>query len=196
MRGRCGDGHVRPFLPLLAALREAGHELAVVTLDDSVGVFESAGFDTVGVRPSRPRIDPMEVAVLAASDRPAYVIESFLATAIDFARVILDEFSDRSPDVLVRENVGWGAWLAGACLPVRSLGPEDTIDSIVSTYRATWLEVDAIADTNSLDEPCRHPDWRGSVDLRWVLMHLLEETARHAGHADIVRELIDGSTGR
>jgi hypothetical protein len=29
-----------------------------------------------------------------------------------------------------------------------------------------------------------------------VLMHLLEETARHAGHADILRELIDGSTGR
>jgi hypothetical protein len=34
------------------------------------------------------------------------------------------------------------------------------------------------------------------VSLRWVLMHLLEETARHAGHADILRELIDGSTGR
>lgn len=84
----------------------------------------------------------------------------------------------------------------GTDLPVRPLGQEDTIDSIVTTYRATWVEVDAIADTNSLDEPCRHPDWQGSVDLRWVLMHLLEETARHAGHADIVRELIDGSTGR
>ena len=34
------------------------------------------------------------------------------------------------------------------------------------------------------------------VNLRWVLMHLLEETARHAGHADILRELIDGRTGR
>jgi hypothetical protein len=33
-------------------------------------------------------------------------------------------------------------------------------------------------------------------DLRWVLAHLLEETARHAGHADILRELLDGSTGR
>jgi hypothetical protein len=32
--------------------------------------------------------------------------------------------------------------------------------------------------------------------LRWVLMHLLEETARHAGHADFPRELIDGTTGR
>ena len=34
------------------------------------------------------------------------------------------------------------------------------------------------------------------VNLRWVLMHLLEETARHAGHADILRELIDGTAGR
>ena len=47
-----------------------------------------------------------------------------------------------------------------------------------------------------LDELCRRPDPGPPVSLRWVLMHLLEETARHAGHADILRELIDGSTGR
>jgi hypothetical protein len=32
--------------------------------------------------------------------------------------------------------------------------------------------------------------------LRWILVHLIEETARHAGHADILREQIDGSVGR
>jgi hypothetical protein len=32
-------------------------------------------------------------------------------------------------------------------------------------------------------------------DLRWVLLHLIEETARHAGHADATRELLDGTTG-
>jgi hypothetical protein len=31
--------------------------------------------------------------------------------------------------------------------------------------------------------------------VRWVLVHMLEETARHAGHADIIRELVDGRTG-
>ncbi|WP_129842171.1 DinB family protein [Streptomyces sp. RFCAC02] len=43
----------------------------------------------------------------------------------------------------------------------------------------------------------RHPDpLDGEVtDLRWVLLHMIEETARHAGHLDIVRELIDGRTG-
>jgi uncharacterized damage-inducible protein DinB len=38
------------------------------------------------------------------------------------------------------------------------------------------------------------PDGR-HIDLRWVLLHLIEETARHVGHADLLREAIDGSTG-
>jgi len=38
--------------------------------------------------------------------------------------------------------------------------------------------------------------WSGEfVSMRWVLIHMLEETARHAGHMDILRELIDGATG-
>jgi Protein of unknown function (DUF664) len=47
-----------------------------------------------------------------------------------------------------------------------------------------------------LDQLCRRTDANPPVSLRWVLMHLLEETARHAGHADILRELIDGEVGR
>lgn len=34
------------------------------------------------------------------------------------------------------------------------------------------------------------------VNLRWILVHFVPETARHAGHADILRELLDGTTGR
>jgi hypothetical protein len=33
------------------------------------------------------------------------------------------------------------------------------------------------------------------VNLRWVLIHMIEETGRHAGHLDVIRELLDGSTG-
>ncbi|WP_411089481.1 DinB family protein [Streptomyces sp. 061-3] len=46
----------------------------------------------------------------------------------------------------------------------------------------------------ALETPCKRPDL---VDrnLRWVLLHMIEETARHAGHADIIRESIDGRTG-
>ncbi|MFE4721936.1 DUF664 domain-containing protein, partial [Streptomyces sp. NPDC056728] len=43
----------------------------------------------------------------------------------------------------------------------------------------------------------RHPDPLGDelTDLRGIIMHVIEETARHAGHLDIVRELLDGRTG-
>jgi hypothetical protein len=37
--------------------------------------------------------------------------------------------------------------------------------------------------------------WRGTVSLRWVLVHMIEEYARHNGHADLLRERIDGATG-
>jgi hypothetical protein len=40
------------------------------------------------------------------------------------------------------------------------------------------------------------PATRGRmVSLRWILVHMIEETARHAGHADIIREMIDGTVG-
>ncbi|MGY4935727.1 mycothiol transferase, partial [Streptomyces sp. 900116325] len=46
----------------------------------------------------------------------------------------------------------------------------------------------------SLEAPCGRPDL-ADRNLRWVLLHLIEETARHAGHADIIRESLDGSRG-
>ena len=49
---------------------------------------------------------------------------------------------------------------------------------------------------HSLDEVGRHPDFKSAgATLRWMLIHMVEETARHAGHADIIRELLDGSKG-
>jgi hypothetical protein len=75
--------------------------------------------------------------------------------------------------------------------------PGDTMAAAVAAYRDTWTRVDAVvAAAPSLDELCRRAGDEGPANLRWVLMHLLEESARHAGHADILRELIDGSVGR
>jgi Protein of unknown function (DUF664) len=87
---------------------------------------------------------------------------------------------------------------AGQDVPVPddALQAGDTIPGVVSGYRAAWARADAITRAASLDEPGRGPVGDSPVNLRWVLMHLLEETARHAGHADILRELIDGTTGR
>jgi hypothetical protein len=79
--------------------------------------------------------------------------------------------------------------------PEQTVGPDDTLAAAVTNYRNTWVLVDAVIDGASLEDPCPAED-NVIVNLRWVLMHLLEETARHAGHADIIRELIDGSIGR
>jgi len=77
------------------------------------------------------------------------------------------------------------------------LGPDDTVPSTIADYQQTWVRTDAVlAAAPSLDELCQGMGVEAPVNLRWVLMHLLEETARHAGHADVLREMIDGETGR
>lgn len=82
-------------------------------------------------------------------------------------------------------------------LPDGSVRPDDTLAGAVDAYRANWERVDSVvASAASLDQPCQAIGDGAPANLRWVLMHLLEETARHAGHADILRELIDGQTGR
>ena len=69
-----------------------------------------------------------------------------------------------------------------------------TIADAVASYRAECARSNAVLDeVSSLDEPC--PGEAG-YSIRWVLVHMLEETARHAGHADITRELIDGTVGQ
>ena len=71
-------------------------------------------------------------------------------------------------------------------------GPGLTVDAAVDAYRARATKTDATVRRMSLTEPCQ---WGDDVDFRWVLMHLINETARHAGHADATRELLDGFTG-
>lgn len=84
-----------------------------------------------------------------------------------------------------------------APLPSDEVEPADTVSSVVTDYRATWERVDTVvAAAPSLDAKCAEVGSEMPVNLRWVMSHLLEETARHAGHADILRELIDGETGR
>jgi len=72
-----------------------------------------------------------------------------------------------------------------------------TIDDLITFYRTEWERSNEIARAApSLDEPAASRERRNtSISLRWILNHMIEETARHAGHADITRELIDGSIG-
>ncbi|MFD6415160.1 DinB family protein [Streptomyces sp. NPDC060194] len=67
---------------------------------------------------------------------------------------------------------------------------------LLAAYEAQCARSDEIVAAASLDDTGRHPDYRSAgANLRWMLIHLIEETGRHAGHADIVRELLDGAKG-
>jgi Protein of unknown function (DUF664) len=72
----------------------------------------------------------------------------------------------------------------------------DTVRSVLELYHEAVRSSRRIADGGSLDEmsTSESPHY-GYVSLRWVLVHMLEETARHAGHLDLMREQIDGRTG-
>jgi uncharacterized damage-inducible protein DinB len=72
-------------------------------------------------------------------------------------------------------------------------GRELSVDAALAAYSARAAATDAaVRAMPSLSEPCR---WGEQTDLRFVLLHLINETARHAGHADATRELLDGTTG-
>jgi len=71
-------------------------------------------------------------------------------------------------------------------------------DTVAATLAAYGEEA---AHTDAVVRECGDPDQplargRHGLTLRWMLAHVLEETARHCGHADILRELLDGTTGR
>jgi uncharacterized damage-inducible protein DinB len=71
-------------------------------------------------------------------------------------------------------------------------------DEIMGLYRRVWAHSDATIAALPLDAIGRVPWWpedRSEVTLHRVLIHMIAETNRHAGHADIVRELIDGTVG-
>jgi hypothetical protein len=72
--------------------------------------------------------------------------------------------------------------------------PEETTADVLAFYARARATADRVIDELELEET--GTAWFGDpVTLRWVLIHMVEETARHAGHADILRELIDGMTG-
>jgi hypothetical protein len=67
---------------------------------------------------------------------------------------------------------------------------------IVDRYRRVWAHSDATVDTLTLDTTGRVARWNDAqVPLFNILVHLLAETSRHAGHADILREELDGAVG-
>lgn len=76
---------------------------------------------------------------------------------------------------------------------------EESREALVDLYRRVWAHSDASVRELGLDAPAHVPWWREErrrTTLGWLLVHQLDETAHHAGHADLVREAIDGRGGQ
>ena len=75
---------------------------------------------------------------------------------------------------------------------------DESREDIVALYEQAGAHADATIEALTLDSPGRVPWWppeREQVTLHQIMVHVTAEIARHAGHADIVRELIDGAAG-
>ncbi|WP_030218266.1 DinB family protein [Streptomyces bikiniensis] len=106
------------------------------------------------------------------------------------ARYFGEVFDRPSPEPLPRwqDHDGSDLWAA----------EDETRDQIVGFYRRTWEHSDATIDALPLDAPGHVPWWpepHSHTNLFAVMVHVLGETNRHAGHADILRENVDGRTG-
>lgn len=89
-------------------------------------------------------------------------------------------------------------WFVGDAEPNADLWAtaDETREETVERYRRVWDHSDATIESLDLDAVGRIPGARGmELTLHRILVHMVAETQRHAGHADIVRELIDGTTG-
>jgi uncharacterized damage-inducible protein DinB len=101
-------------------------------------------------------------------------------------------------------ELGWFVWsFAGEDFDVGPSGdqvsPDDTVAVVIEMYRSAFRRSQQIADgVPDLDQRAARSRRPGheTQSMRWILVHMIEETARHAGHADIIREQIDGTTGR
>jgi len=92
------------------------------------------------------------------------------------------------------------SWLADDAEPNADMWAtaDESRDEIVALYKRVWQSSDATVAALPLDAPGVVPWWREEtkhVTLGQILVHMIAETHRHAGHADIVRELIDGAAG-
>ena len=91
-------------------------------------------------------------------------------------------------------------WVAADAAPNADMWAiaAESRDYIVGLYHRAWAHADATIEALALDATGHVPWWpddRSEVTLHRILVHMIAETNRHAGHADIVRELIDGAVG-
>lgn len=100
-----------------------------------------------------------------------------------FRKVIAGEQLDHIYDYSTNHDQDWDV-------------PDDASwDDDLATWQAEVEAARAVAAAHDLDHVGRHHRSGSEFDLRWVYVHMIEEYARHNGHADLIRELVDGAVG-
>ncbi|WP_237687082.1 DinB family protein [Arthrobacter sunyaminii] len=149
-------------------------------------VLKAAGLsDADGAKRLLPSLTTVSGLVKHLTDVERY----WFRTRLDGQRDVPTRWSAADPDGEFRVN------------------DNDSLAELIKDYEAACRESREVLERYDLEDRCRgrsagEGDGDGDVDgdvdgqnVRWVLVHMIEETGRHCGHLDILRELLDGSTG-
>lgn len=121
------------------------------------------------------RLLPSETTLLGIVNHLAYV-ERYWFQDVFLGRTVEYPWTDDDPDA---------DWHVEGSI---------SSDEVIALYnQECWISKQVLAEAD-LDDRAAHPEFQDMM-LRRIVVHMVEETARHVGHADILRELIDGATG-
>ncbi|HZZ98124.1 MAG TPA: DinB family protein [Jatrophihabitantaceae bacterium] len=98
--------------------------------------------------------------------------------------------------LLLNQPPGGNPQFSGEIEDADLLVDDIPVQQLLDEYARQCERSNEIVAAHSLDEAGSNTEFgAGSASLRWMVIHMLEETARHAGHADTIRELLDGTKG-
>ena len=143
-------------------------------LDDYRGIIQSK-LDGLSIEDARRRLVPSSTTLIGLVKHAAAVERGWFQLRL----------AGRRPEEITGHPRGDEAsW---------RVGPDESIADVIEEHAAACATSRQIAAGFALEDAVEHPRM-GVVSLRWIYVHMIEELARHAGHADILREQIDGTT--
>ena len=130
----------------------------------------------------------LRTSVVPSRWTPLGLVEHLTGAEYFWIQVVLPGRREPEPPSESGEVPEWGPFVT-----------DRPASEVIDEYRQVCADNDAlIRDLPLGTAPRFRPPWlgpEGATDLRWILLHLIEETSRHAGHLDIARELLDGRRG-
>jgi uncharacterized damage-inducible protein DinB len=131
-----------------------------------------------GLTDEQARTSPASITLAGLVSHLLYVERFWFTVVVDGDESAYLPWDDDDPDA--DPDIDWK--------------PTEPLADLVRMYQEECKRSNEILARHDLDRVIEGGP-RSGASVRWVLVHMLEETARHAGHADIVRELTDGATG-